>query len=80
VRPKTSPCGGPPPNCGLATHEPAQNAVRDSNRRWVSTSIVMMTYSAIAGSWPNIEPVTALIFSGTLAFAAVKELLADGGL
>src|SRR5215472_18063696 len=53
VRPSTSPCGGPPPNCGLATHDPLRNAVTASNRRWVSTSIVMMTYSAIAGSWPS---------------------------
>src|SRR5438270_6562615 len=53
LRPSTSPCGGPPPNCGLATHEPARNAVTPSNRRWVKASIVMMTYSAIAGSWPN---------------------------
>jgi hypothetical protein len=33
-----------------ATHEPARKAVTASNRRWVRTSIVMTTYSAIAGS------------------------------
>ena len=41
---------GPPPICGLAVQEPARNAVTASNRRWLRTSIVMMTYSAIAGS------------------------------
>jgi hypothetical protein len=25
VRPSTSPCGEPPPNCGLARHEPVRN-------------------------------------------------------
>jgi phosphoglycerate dehydrogenase-like enzyme len=33
--------------------EPARNADTASNRRWVRTSIVMIAYSAIAGSWPN---------------------------
>jgi hypothetical protein len=32
VRPITSPCGGPPPNCGLATQEPARNAATASNK------------------------------------------------
>ena len=36
-----------------ASREPARNAITASNRRWVRTSIVMITYSAIAGSWPN---------------------------
>src|SRR5437868_2690154 len=53
VLPETSPCDEPPPNCGLATHEPARNVVTASNSRWVRTSIVIMTYSAIAGSWPK---------------------------
>src|SRR5437762_12393108 len=47
VLPETSPCDEPPPNCGLATHEPARNVVTASNSRWVRTSIVIMTYSAI---------------------------------
>src|SRR5215831_14763878 len=54
VRPSTSSCGVPPPNCGLATQEPARNAVTDSNRRWLKASMVMITYSAMAGSWPNV--------------------------
>jgi nicotinate dehydrogenase subunit B len=33
ARPSTSPCGGPPPNCGLATYEPARNAVTASVSR-----------------------------------------------
>src|SRR6266850_692394 len=52
VLPITSRCGEPP-NCWLAPQDPSRNDVTVSNSRCIKTSIVMITYSAIAGSWPN---------------------------
>jgi len=62
--------GRPPPDCGLAIHEPARNAVTASNRRCVS----IMTYSAIAGSCPKtlqtIIPLGSALVSSKSSLAA----------
>src|SRR5947207_2461637 len=52
VLPKISPCGEPPAGWCPA-HDPARNFVTLSKSRSVRASSVIITYSAIAGSWPN---------------------------
>ncbi len=52
VLPNTSPCADPPAGW-WAAQDPPRNAVTVSKSRWVKASIVISTYSAIAGSWPK---------------------------
>src|SRR5216684_5952895 len=53
VLPSSSPCGGPPPAPPASHDDWSRNAIAVSNNRWVSTSAVINTYSAIACSWPT---------------------------
>ena len=52
VLPSSSPCGDPPAGW-CAAQDPPRNAVTVSTSLWVNASVVISTYSAIAGSWPK---------------------------